>query len=683
MEARGELAPILALQDDVVVYEEKDGGTRALESSADSRNSNIETRNPKSSPREPQLETKPENVETLATRNPRPEARDPNLATGDRSIAILPFVNLSDRKEDTYRVDGIHGELISVLSRIRDIKTNSRNSTLVYRDTEKSSRTIGEELGVAALLTGAVQWAGDRIKISVQLTDAAEDENLWGETYMRDLTTTHIFDIQSEICGAVARELQAVLSPDETQRISDVPTGSLAALEAYFRGKEDHGAHSRAGAENAIIHLEEAVSLDPDFALAHALLGRIFLQLALFGGLPLDEGVANAEARIVRALELDHTQSEIHAALGFLRREQGDFRGAESAYKNAIELNPNDADGNAGYAFALKHRIGSSAEVAFHWRKAYEVDPRSERGQLRLAFSLEESGQVHEARKVYESLAAQYPTSQQIQRRLGLFYIRSVGRFDEAIVASYRAHALGGTHNISWQLPFCYWALGDTEQAITSYQRYLESEISPIWSADTRVRLLKIAGDDISKMGPVIEQVLKEHPSDTRLLGMLTDIYLTSGHPKKARAHWAAAYPDLLEPWVEIDGTNVQEATNVARVLIVTGEQPQANRLIAKALPVAESLGTRYRWHWQPRIMEATLHALAGDERNALDALRRYFESGGSPYWILANELKPYLFHPEYVAMAEKRKAELAVQLERIREMEARGELVEIPAEFP
>ncbi len=141
------------------------------------------------------------------------ETRVSPLATLQKSIAILPFENLSESKEDAYRSDGIHNELITALSRIRDIKTIGRNSVMAYRGTTKPSGTIGEELRVATLLTGTVQWAGDRIRINVQLIDAAADANLWAEKYTRVLTANNIFEIQSEISTAIARELKAVLSP--------------------------------------------------------------------------------------------------------------------------------------------------------------------------------------------------------------------------------------------------------------------------------------------------------------------------------------------------------------------------------------------------------------------------------------------------------------------------------------
>ncbi len=144
--------------------------------------------------------------------------------------------------------------------------------------------------------------------------------------------------------------------------------------------------------------------------------------------------------------------------------------------------------------------------------------------------------------------------------------------------------------------------------------------------------------------------------------------------------HWEAAFPSLFDPSVELNYRNFHAAKEVARVLMAMGESDQANQLIEKALPLAKSLLRGPGYFEIPRVFEATLRSIEGDEREALDAIRRSWGGRWSPYeLLLIDELKPILDHPEYQAMAAKRKAELAVQLERIREMEANGELARIP----
>ena len=143
-------------------------------------------------------------------------------APGERlSIAVLPFANRSAEAADIFFVDGMHDDLLTRLAKISAFKVISRTSVLQYRDTEKSMKTIGDELNVATLLEGGVQRAGDRIRINVQLIDADTDEHLWAETYNRELTTENIFEIQEDIARMIAEALHAVLTPAEQQRIAD------------------------------------------------------------------------------------------------------------------------------------------------------------------------------------------------------------------------------------------------------------------------------------------------------------------------------------------------------------------------------------------------------------------------------------------------------------------------------
>ena len=160
-------------------------------------------------------------------------------AESDKSIAVLPFRNRSAVPEDAYFVDGIHDDILTQLAKLSSLdKVISRTSMEQYRETTKPMPQIGRELGVATILEGGVQRAGDRVRINVQLIDAGADEHLWAETYERQLTVENIFAIQSEIPTAIVEELRATLSVEEREYLAAVPTDNMAALESYFLGKE-------------------------------------------------------------------------------------------------------------------------------------------------------------------------------------------------------------------------------------------------------------------------------------------------------------------------------------------------------------------------------------------------------------------------------------------------------------
>jgi TolB-like protein len=163
---------------------------------------------------------------------------DPDVAYR-QSIAVIPFANRSAAEEDAgFLADGIHDELLTRLAKISDLRVISRTSVLEYRDTTRNITEIGKELGVGSILEGGVQRAGDEIRINVQLIDARTDEHIWADTFDRELSAANVFAIQSEISAAIADALEAELSDDELERIDAVPTENLAALQAYFTGKQ-------------------------------------------------------------------------------------------------------------------------------------------------------------------------------------------------------------------------------------------------------------------------------------------------------------------------------------------------------------------------------------------------------------------------------------------------------------
>ena len=176
----------------------------------------------------------------------------------DRSIAVLPFANRSAREEDSFFVDGIHDDILTQLAHIGSLTVISRTSVEKFRDTSHSMKEIGEVLGVRSILEGGVQRAGNRVRINMQLIDVATDDHLWAETYDRELTTANIFGIQSEISTAVADALKATLSLEERVKLSAVPTENLAALEAYFLGKQSLAKRTGKSLEDAVRHFEKS-----------------------------------------------------------------------------------------------------------------------------------------------------------------------------------------------------------------------------------------------------------------------------------------------------------------------------------------------------------------------------------------------------------------------------------------
>ncbi|MEM1413185.1 MAG: CDC27 family protein [Pseudomonadota bacterium] len=215
--------------------------------------------------------TQPELASGGVDAEPLDAARDaPPDAIRERrnAIAVLPFANRSDEASDRFFTDGIHDDLLTQLSKVDAFSVISRTSVMEYRETSKNLREIADELDVAHVMEGAVQRAGDRVRINVQLIDAATDEHLWAEIYDRELTTENLFDIQSEIAVAIAGALEATLSEQDVANVGERPTDSVAAYELYLQARQFTLGETRLGYQQALAMYDEALRLDPAFKLA-------------------------------------------------------------------------------------------------------------------------------------------------------------------------------------------------------------------------------------------------------------------------------------------------------------------------------------------------------------------------------------------------------------------------------
>lgn len=242
---------------------------------------------------------------------------DEAVTVTGRSIAVLPFQNLSTDPENATFADGIHDDLLTQLAKISSLKVISRTSVLEYRNSPKNMRQIGQELGVATILEGGVRRAGDTIRFNVQLIDAETDGHLWVETYDRQLTAENVFAIQREMATSIAEALQTTLSPAETARLAEVPTQNLEAYNFYLSGNDYIKRPDNLTAYSlAAQQYQRAVVEDPDFALAWAALARSHAGVYFFRVDASDSRREAARQAIERAFSLDANLPEAHLAMG-------------------------------------------------------------------------------------------------------------------------------------------------------------------------------------------------------------------------------------------------------------------------------------------------------------------------------------------------------------------------------
>jgi TolB-like protein/Tfp pilus assembly protein PilF len=309
-----------------------------------------------------------------------------NQATGipivEKSIAVLPFENLSEEKANAYFTDGVQDEILTDLAKIADLKVISRTSVMQYKSgLARNLREIGQQLGVVHLLEGSVQRAANKIRVNAQLIDARNDAHLWAQTYDRDLAD--VFAIQSEIAKAIADQLQAKLSPTEKKAIEQSPTTDLAAFDLYSRAKSllltaGFSARSEQDVRKAIELLDEAVKRDPSFFEAYCQLAYTHETLYAVTGLDHTPArLALAEAALQAATRLRPDAGETHLARArYLYFGRRDYAGALTELENARRALPNDPSIFELTGYILRRR-GQREEGLRNLQRAVELDPRN------------------------------------------------------------------------------------------------------------------------------------------------------------------------------------------------------------------------------------------------------------------------------------------------------------------
>jgi TolB-like protein/class 3 adenylate cyclase/Tfp pilus assembly protein PilF len=321
------------------------------------------------------LKHRRENGHTASNNNPN-ETAAVALSIPEKSIAVLPFENLSDDKSNAYFAEGIQDEILTRLAKIAALKVISRTSTQKYKSAPDNLREVGQQLGVAHLLEGSVQKAGNAVHINVQLIKAATDAHLWAESYDRELQ--NIFGVEGEVAGKIADALDAKLTGAEEKALAVRPTGNVEAYDAYLHGRSIEATTYDLHGESLVgSDYSRAVKLDPSFALAWARLAsvRSFLYFNTYD--PATNSAAAVKEAVDRAMALQPELGEAWIARGDYRyMVLHDYPGALEAFVEAGKRVPNSADVFGETAF-VERRMGRWDAAVSHFRKAILLDPRN------------------------------------------------------------------------------------------------------------------------------------------------------------------------------------------------------------------------------------------------------------------------------------------------------------------
>src|SRR6266513_3168886 len=347
----------------------------------------------------------------------------------EKSIAVLPFQNLSDDKSNAYFSEGIQDEILTRLSKVAALKVISRTSTMKYKSEPENLREVGKQLGVAHILEGSVQKVANAVKVNVQLIRAATDEHLWAESYNRKLDD--VFGVEGEVASAIADQLNAKLTGAEQKAVAEKPTENAAAYDVYLRAVAIDNAGNLDTTKRVADLYAEAVRLDPQFALAWARLA-VARSYLYFNGIDLDKnsGAAVKDAA-VRAISLQPDLGEAWLAKGGYRyRVLRDFQGALQSYEEALRRLPNSALVLAQMAH-LERRLGQADVAQKHYQAAAQLDPRNIDILLTLADSFQSVRRYDEARRIVDRVLEMSPGNEAALAAKA-FSFQAQGRLNEA-----------------------------------------------------------------------------------------------------------------------------------------------------------------------------------------------------------------------------------------------------------
>jgi Predicted integral membrane protein len=518
-----------------------------------------------------------------------------------KSIAVLPFENMSDDKSAAYFADGIQDEILTKLASVADLKVISRTSTAKYKSKPEDLRTVSRQLGVATVLEGSVQKAAEKVRINVQLIDARADSHLWAKSYDREIKD--VFAVESEVAQEVADALQAKLSPAEASTLASAPTKDPAAYDLFLKAEyEERLAESSLKPESfdqAMAWYQQAIERDPNFALALARLVQSRMQRHWFVA-PLSEAeLTEVRAMAERALRIAPDLSEAHGALGlFFYFSNRQYDSAISEFQEALRLQPNNFNALAFLGY-VHRRQGRWAESFTELRKCFEHDPRNATLPANLASSYLHLRMWREADEFGRRAVGLDPHDVVGMRAALLVWQNAEGDIDRAsrVLATFPPDnrivsnsVIGGLSSVLGERAAFLVVARDYKSALNLWKDGATSPIDQRRQLSARVAIQFLAGDiasaqsEAEKARKLLEDRLREQPKDILALAQMSWVNLALKRNEDAvKAARRAA--SLLPPEKDnLAGTFT--LTGLAEVEARIGETADAVAILKELLSV-------------------------------------------------------------------------------------------------
>ena len=386
-----------------------------------------------------------------------------------RSIAVMPLENQTHSVDSDYLSDGISETLINHLSQLPGVKVSARSSSFKYKGKTVDLQEAADALGVEAILTGRISQRGDNIVISVELMDARDKTQIWGEQYNRRMADVQV--VQTDIASEIVRKLRLQLSPNQQQQLAKRDSVNLQAYELFLKGRFTWGKGGTENRKKAVEYYQQAISLDPNYALAYAALSGSYDTLITNNELNPKEFAPKVEAAARKALELDENLAEAHLAMARAKRSAWQWSETEVELKRAIELNPNLVAAHTAYAVFLRVH-GKREEAVAELNRVRELDPLSMSANQAVLAGLSIFRKNDQALEVAKKILDADQQNPDAHTSVGEFYAR-LGRYREAIASYQEAIRLGDdSPDAQILMAYSYGKNGDFDKARSILQRY-------------------------------------------------------------------------------------------------------------------------------------------------------------------------------------------------------------------
>jgi TolB-like protein/Tfp pilus assembly protein PilF len=518
-----------------------------------------------------------------------------------KSIAVLPFENLSDDKNAAYFADGIQDEILTKLASIADLKVISRTSTAKYKSKPEDLKTVSQQLGVATVLEGSVQKAGDKVRVNVQLIDARADSHLWAKSYDREIKD--VFAVESEVAQEIADSLQAKLSPAEANTLATAPTRDTAAYDLFLKGEfEERLADSSLEAESfdrAAAWYRQAIARDPNFALAMARLVQSRIQRHWFIEQMSEAELAQLRSVAEQAVALAPNLAQVHVALGqFYYHGYRQYEPALAEFERALQLQPN-ASTALEYSGYVHRRQGQWERCLDELKRALEQDPRNAAIAANFANTYLPLRMWKEAERTARHALEIDPYAADGMRTLLGSIIGGSGDINEAqrVLATFPAENkilvnsnFGDVRAITGDRAYVFVLARDFRTALKVWEAAGNTAVDERRRLSARVAIRVVGGDligaqaEAEKARQLLEERLRERPNDISSMTQLSWVYLALKRNSDA-TKLARQAANLLPPEKDVVVGNLLLA-GLAEMEAHTGAAADAIALLRRLLSV-------------------------------------------------------------------------------------------------